>query len=103
MPEPRTRSGAGFFLSGQVPGEVDFAEGAGAPPAVPLHDDQPATGVHLLQVPQVEVAPFGVSGERGQPGVTECFSGLRVQFGYVVVAAGAEVVGVDDLVCEGCA
>jgi len=70
-----------------------------------IDDHQATHRLHLLQSFQAEVAPLGTVRERGELHVAEHLSAGVIawlaQFRHIPVAAGAEVVGPDDLLLSG--
>src|SRR6266516_7408376 len=70
-----------------------------------IDNHQATHRLHLLQSFQAEVAPLGTVRERGELHVAEHLSAGVIawlaQFRHIPVAAGAEVVGPDDLLLSG--
>src|SRR5512133_3596749 len=83
----------------------DVREPARLPPSVALADHHATHRLPLLQSFQAEVAPLGTVRERGELHVAELLSAgvtaWLAQFRHIPVAAGAEVVGPDDLLLSG--
>src|SRR5947207_15822857 len=83
----------------------DVREPARLPPSVALDDHQATHCLHLLQSFQAEVAPLGTVRKRGELHIAERLSAGVIawlaQFRHIPVAAGAEVVGPDDLLLSG--